>query len=196
MLVFADEVAMSRNVARNFNRGMDWAAIRDYLVDYGSSWRELVEMALYVSLFPDRLPGDEGLETGGGPTVGSDPEGLGRRRLTQLRRVSLLEKQGFLVHALDMRWVPSSIKGDSFRYVADIDIAMAADIIDVCFQIRPDIVTLMTSEPGYAHVARVLRRRGIRVEVASTPQVLPDALRRSVNGFIDLSDLFESFEAL
>jgi uncharacterized LabA/DUF88 family protein len=41
-----------------------------------------------------------------------------------------------------------------------------------------------------------LRRRGIRVEVASVPQNLGGILKASANEIIDLDPLFDSFEVM
>jgi uncharacterized LabA/DUF88 family protein len=61
---------------------------------------------------------------------------------------------------------------------------------------RPDVVVLVTGDADFAHLALQLRRRGIRVEVASVAQNLGSALKASANEIIDLDPLFDSFEEM
>jgi uncharacterized LabA/DUF88 family protein len=60
----------------------------------------------------------------------------------------------------------------------------------------PDVVVLVTGDSDFAPLALHLRRRGIRVEVASTLAVMGTALRGAANETIDLLPLFESCEPL
>jgi len=63
-------------------------------------------------------------------------------------------------------------------------------------EMRPDVVVLVTGDADFAHLALQLRRRGIRVEVASVAQNLGSALKASANEIIDLDPLFDSFEPM
>jgi len=58
------------------------------------------------------------------------------------------------------------------------------------------VVVLVTGDADFAHLALQLRRRGIRVEVASVAQNLGSALKASANEIIDLAPLFNSFAAM
>jgi hypothetical protein len=59
---------------------------------------------------------------------------------------------------------------------------------------RPDVVILVTGDADFAYLAIKLRRRGIRVEVASVAQNLGNMLRSTANEVIDLAALFRTFE--
>ena len=61
---------------------------------------------------------------------------------------------------------------------------------------RPDVVVLVTGDADFAHLALQLRRRGIRVEVASTAQTLGSGLKGAANEVIDLVPLFETFDLM
>jgi uncharacterized LabA/DUF88 family protein len=63
-------------------------------------------------------------------------------------------------------------------------------------EMRPDVVVLVTGDADFAHLALRLRRRGIRVEVAATPQTLGTGLKGAANEVIDLVPLFETFELI
>jgi len=73
---------------------------------------------------------------------------------------------------------------------------MAIDAVELSVEMRPDVVVLVTGDADFAHLALQLRRRGIRVEVASVAQNLGSALKASANEIIDLDPLFNSFEEM
>ena len=82
------------------------------------------------------------------------------------------------------------------HYKANVDVLMAIDAVELSVEMRPDVVVLVTGDADFAHLALQLRRRGIRVEVASVAQNLGSALKTSANEIIDLAPLFDSFEAM
>jgi uncharacterized protein (TIGR00288 family) len=82
------------------------------------------------------------------------------------------------------------------HYKANVDVLMAIDAVELTVEMRPDVVVLVTGDADFAHLALQLRRRGIRVEVASVAQNLGSALKASANEIIDLDPLFESFEQM
>jgi len=53
-----------------------------------------------------------------------------------------------------------------------------------------------TGDADFAHLALLLRWRGIRVEVASLAQTLGAGLKTSANEVIDLAPLLATFDAL
>jgi uncharacterized LabA/DUF88 family protein len=59
---------------------------------------------------------------------------------------------------------------------------------------QPDVVILVTGDADFAYLAIKLRRRGIRVEVASVAQNLGNILKSTANEVIDLAPLFRTFE--
>jgi uncharacterized LabA/DUF88 family protein len=56
------------------------------------------------------------------------------------------------------------------------------------------VVILVTGDADFAYLATKLRRRGIRVEVASVAQNLGNMLRSTASEVIDLAGLFRTFE--
>jgi uncharacterized LabA/DUF88 family protein len=52
----------------------------------------------------------------------------------------------------------------------------------------------VTGDSDFAYLAEKLRRRGIRVEVASVEQSLGTDLKNSANSVIDLIGVFDEFQ--
>jgi uncharacterized LabA/DUF88 family protein len=73
---------------------------------------------------------------------------------------------------------------------------MAIDAVELSVEMRPDVVVLVTGDADFAHLALRLRRRGIRVEVASTAQTLGAGLKAAANEVVDLVPLFETFDLM
>ena len=71
---------------------------------------------------------------------------------------------------------------------------MAIDAMELALEIKPDIVVLVTGDSDFAYLAQKLRRRGIRVEVASVEQSLGSELRNSANSVVDLTEVFDEFD--
>jgi uncharacterized LabA/DUF88 family protein len=69
---------------------------------------------------------------------------------------------------------------------------MAMDAVEMALEIRPDIVVLVTGDADFSYLSQKLRRRGIRVEVASLEKNIAPQLKKSVNSFIDLTDFFNA----
>jgi uncharacterized LabA/DUF88 family protein len=61
---------------------------------------------------------------------------------------------------------------------------------------QPEVVILVTGDADFAYLATKLRRRGIRVEVASVAQNLGGTLKAAANAVIDLAPLFRTFELM
>jgi uncharacterized LabA/DUF88 family protein len=153
--------------AQNFNRKLDWKKVRDYLAN-SEEGRELIEMVIYVGLPPAR-------------------ERFEEQRKTKEKFIYWARSNGFLV-------VPREGKSKGEEYEANIDIVMAMDAIELALEVRPDIVVLLTGDSDFAYLAEKLRRRGMRVEVASVAQSLGNELKNSANNVIDLIEVFDSFE--
>lgn len=170
LLVFVDEANVTRAASKNFNKNFDWLRFRDFLKNYGSTPRELVEMVVYVGLPP------------------ALPEWMDKRE-SKRHYVHWLKSQGFLVYEKNGQPRPNWFK-------ANVDVIMAIDAIDLSLRIKPDVVILVTGDADFAHLALTIRREGIKVEVAAVPQILSSELRTSANSVIDLSELFMSFEPL
>jgi len=82
------------------------------------------------------------------------------------------------------------------RYKANVDVMMAIDALELSVEMRPDVVILVTGDADFAYLAIKLRRRGIRVEVASVAQNLGNILKSAANEVIDLAPLFRMFEMM
>ena len=169
ILVFVDEANVTRAASKNFKRNFDWLKFREYLGKEVGEGRQLVEMVIYVGLPP------------------ATPEWMDKREAKR-HYIHWLKSQGFLVY--EKNGQPRA----NGWYKANVDVIMAIDAMDLSLRIKPDIVTLVTGDADFAHLALTIRREGIKVEVASVPQTLSSELRTSASSVIDLSELFLSFE--
>ena len=169
VLIFVDESNVVSSV-RTVNRSLDWLQLRDHLTN-SEKGRELIEMVIYAGLPP------------------AMPEWQSERDKKN-KFLFWLRSHGFLV--VTKEGSPAEEK----HYKANVDVLMAIDAVELSVEMRPDVVVLVTGDADFAHLALQLRRRGIRVEVASVAQNLGSALKASANEIIDLAPLFNSFEAM
>ena len=169
ILVFVDEANITQSPTKTLNKTIDWHKFRDYLEDFGERPREIVEMVIYASLPP--------------PT----PE-FAERRQAKINYLHWLRSQGFLVIER------SGQSRNNGYFKANVDVIMAIDAMDMAQRIQPDCVILVTGDSDFSHLALTFRRQGIKVEIASLPQTLSNELRCSANSYIDLTDLFTSFD--
>ena len=169
VLILVDESNVVSSV-RALGRKLDWNQLREHLTRAGEG-RELIEMVIYAGLPP------------------AMPEWQGEREKKN-KFLHWLRSSGYMVVAKD------GSPGDGRHYKANVDVLMAIDAVQLSVDMRPDVVVLVSGDADFAHLALQLRRRGIRVEVASTAQTLGSGLKGSANEAIDLSPLFETFEAL
>jgi uncharacterized LabA/DUF88 family protein len=101
-----------------------------------------------------------------------------------------LRSNGFMVVTKD------GSPAEEGHYKANVDVMMTIDAIELSVAMRPDIVILVTGDADFSYLALQLRRRGIRVEVASVAQNLGSALKTTANAVIDLAPLFRTFEIM
>ncbi|MEM7717426.1 MAG: NYN domain-containing protein [Cyanobacteria bacterium P01_A01_bin.68] len=153
--------------AQNFNRKINWHKMRDYLAD-PKEGRELIEMLIYLGLPPAKERFEE--------------QRKGKEKFVYCARSS-----GFLVVTKE-----GKAKGDG--YESNVDVVMAIDAMELSLEIKPDIVVLVTGDSDFAYLAEKLRKRGIRVEVASVEQSLGSELKNSANSVVDLSEVFDNFD--
>lgn len=166
VLILVDEANVT-SAAKVTNRKLDWLKLRDHLVN----GRELMEMVVYVGLPP------------------AMPEWQAERD-KKSKFIFWLRSNGFLVVSKD------GSPADEAHYKANVDVLMAIDGVELSTQMQPDVVTLVTGDADFAELALRLRRRGIRVEVASVAHTLGAGLKTSANGIIDLGPLLASFDSL
>ena len=166
VLIFVDESNITSS-AKTANRKLDWLALRDHLVRE----RELIEMVVYAGLPPAMTEWQA-------------------ERDKKNKFLFWLRSHGFLVVEKD------GSPADASHYKANVDVMMAIDAVELSAQIQPDVVVLVTGDADFAHLALQLRRRGIRVEVASVTQNLGSALKTSANEIIDLGPILAGFDPL
>lgn len=169
VLIFVDESNVVSSV-RALGRGLQWVKLRDYLTK-PEKGRELIEMVVYAGLPP--------------PMAEWQSE-----REKKNKFLHWLRTNGFLVVSKE------GSPGDGRHYKANVDVLMAIDAVELSVEMRPDVVVLVTGDADFAHLALQLRRRGIRVEVASTAQTLGAGLKAAANEVIDLVPLFETFDLM
>ncbi|MGE5212313.1 MAG: NYN domain-containing protein [Nitrospirota bacterium] len=167
LLVLVDESNIGSSV-RTAGRGLDWLKLRDFLAGPATG-RELIEMVVYAGLPPAMPVWQE-------------------ERDKKNKFVQWLRANGFMVVTKD-GW-----PAEEGRYKANVDVMMAIDALELSVEMRPDVVILVTGDADFAYLATKLRRRGIRVEVASVAQNLGNLLRTTASEVIDLAALFRTFE--
>src|SRR5690349_23355025 len=169
VLVLVDESNVSSSV-RTAGRGLDWLKLRDFLAGPNTP-RDLIEMVVYAGL-PPAIPTWQ------------------EERDKKNKFVNWLRSNGFMVVTKD------GAPAEEGRYKANVDVMMAIDALELSIEMRPDVVILVTGDADFAYLATKLRRRGIRVEVASVAQNLGNLLKSAANEVIDLAPLFRTFELI
>lgn len=101
-----------------------------------------------------------------------------------------LRSNGFMVVTKD------GAPAEEGHYKANVDVMMAIDALELSVEMRPEVVILVTGDADFAYLATKLRRRGIRVEVASVTQNLGGVLKAAANAVIDLAPLFRTFDLM
>jgi uncharacterized LabA/DUF88 family protein len=167
LLVLVDESNIGSSV-RTAGRGLDWLKLRDFLAGPDTG-RELIEMVVYAGL-PPAIPIWQ------------------EERDKKNKFMQWLRSNGFMVVTKD------GSPAEEGRYKANVDVMMAIDALELSVEMRPDVVILVTGDADFAYLVMKLRRRGIRVEVASVAQNLGNALKSTANDVIDLAALFRTFE--
>src|ERR1043166_1001749 len=169
LLVLVDESNISRSV-RTAGRGLDWLKLRDFLAGPGTG-RDLIEIVVYAGL-PPAIPIWQ------------------EERDKKNKFIQWLRSNGFMVVTKD------GSPAEEGRYKAHVDVMMAIDALELSVEMEPDVVILVTGDTDFAHLAIKLRRRGIRVEVASVSQNLGNILRSAATEAIDIAPLFRTFEMI
>ena len=168
-LVLVDESNVGSSV-RTAGRGLDWLRLREFLAG-SESGRALIEMVVYAGL-PPAIP------------LWQD------ERDKKNKFIHWLRSNGFMVVTKD------GAPAEEGHYKANVDVMMAIDALELSVEMEPEVVILVTGDADFAYLATKLRRRGIRVEVASVTQNLSGVLKASANAVIDLAPLFRTFELM
>ena len=74
-------------------------------------------------------------------------------------------------------------------YKCDMDVDLACDLLRLIWSGSVDIVTVASGDGDFEPIYREARQRGIRVEVASTPETVSWQVLNVASAFIDLSDV-------
>ena len=77
----------------------------------------------------------------------------------------------------------------SSSYKCDFDVEITLDIVRAAYDMRPDIVVLISGDSDFVPVVLNLREKGIRVEVAAFNSVMSRLLGKRCSGFICLDAL-------
>lgn len=168
-MVLVDESNVGSSV-RTAGRGLDWLRLREFLAG-PESGRDLIEMVVYAGL-PPAIP------------LWQD------ERDKKNKFIHWLRSNGFMVVTKD------GAPAEEGHYKANVDVMMAIDALELSVEMQPDVVILVTGDADFAYLATKLRRRGIRVEVASVTQNLGSVLKSAANTVIDLAPLFRTFEVM
>ncbi len=169
VLILVDESNVGSSV-RTAGRGLDWLKLREFLAG-ADTGRELIEMVVYAGLPPPIPLWQE-------------------ERDKKNKFMHWLRSNGFMVVTKD------GAPAEEGHYKANVDVMMAIDALELSVEMQPDVVILVTGDADFAYLAIKLRRRGIRVEVASVAQNLGNILRSAANDVIDLAPLFRTFEIM
>jgi uncharacterized LabA/DUF88 family protein len=169
VLVLVDESNVGNSV-RTAGRGLDWLKLRDFLAG-PESGHELIEMVVYAGL-PPAIPVWQ------------------EERDKKNKFMHWLRSNGFLVVTKD------GAPAEEGHYKANVDVMMAIDALELSAEMHPDLVILVTGDADFSYLALQLRRRGIRVEVASVAANLGGTLKSAANAVIDLAPLFRTFEIM
>ncbi|MBF0184836.1 MAG: NYN domain-containing protein [Magnetococcales bacterium] len=178
VMIFVDD-ANFINTASILGKQPDYLKLREFLANREEG-RILVEMVIYIG-FPPQWK-EEFL-----------PQEWKTSRDKKIKRRDFLEFNGFMTVAWYGKERGESEKGDRL-YTANVDVLMAMDAMEYAFEVKPDVVVLVTGDQDFAYLAKKLRRKGIRVEVASVEQTISPELKKAVNNFIDLASFFNSLQ--
>jgi uncharacterized LabA/DUF88 family protein len=169
VLVLVDESNVGNSV-RTAGRGLDWLKLRDFLAG-PETGHQLIEMVVYAGV-PPAIPIWQ------------------EERDKKNKFIHWLRSNGFLVVTKD------GAPAEEGHYKANVDVMMAIDALELSSEMRPDLVILVTGDADFSYLALQLRRRGIRVEVASIAANLGGTLKSAANAVIDLAPLFRTFELM
>jgi uncharacterized LabA/DUF88 family protein len=169
LLILVDESNIGSSV-RTAGRGLDWLKLREYLTTRDPA-RELIEMVVYAGL-PPAIPIWQ------------------EERDKKNKFMHWLRSNGFLVVTKD------GSPAEEGHYKANVDVMMAIDALELSVEMQPDVVILVTGDADFAYLALTLRRRGIRVEVASVEENLGNILKSAANEVIDLAPLLRTFAVM
>ena len=102
------------------------------------------------------------------------------------RKIEGLWEDGYIV-----KTKVGTVAGNTYK--CDFDIEMTLDIVRTSFDLKPDVVVIASGDSDFVPVVLDLRRKGIRVEVASFDYAMSDILSRRCSGYISLDRLYSFY---
>jgi uncharacterized LabA/DUF88 family protein len=160
-LIFIDEGNLT-GICGKLNRSIDWLKLREQL----SREHDVLEVFVYAGLPP------------------TTPEWT-EFRLKRERFLHWLESEAFYVIRKQGR--PTTQQA----YKANVDVMMAADMMELAIELKPDTIILVTGDGDFGFVVCKLRRRGIHVVVAAFENNLGEDLRISASSWLDMSRIIK-----
>jgi uncharacterized LabA/DUF88 family protein len=85
------------------------------------------------------------------------------------------------------------IVGGTYKCNFDVEITM--DVLNVLYQVKPDIIVLATGNAHFIPLIREVRKSGVRVEVAAFVETAGADILLKCSGFIDLAVYYEGYLA-
>jgi uncharacterized LabA/DUF88 family protein len=163
-LIFVDEGNLT-GICSKLNRSIDWLKLREHLCrDH-----DVLEVFVFAGLPPTTAEWTE-------------------FRVKRERFLHWLESEAFYVVRKQGR--PTTQQA----YKANVDVMMAADVMELAIELKPDTVVLVTGDGDFGYVSCKLRRRGIHVVVAAFENNLGEDLRISASSFLDLGRIIKASE--
>jgi uncharacterized LabA/DUF88 family protein len=107
-----------------------------------------------------------------------------RREHGKDEEIQRMKKDGWIVKAKVGAPIPNG------KFKCNVDVELTMEMLKFSYEVRPDIVVLVTGDQDFAAPVQNLRERGIRVEVAAFTENVSYVLRNAASSFINLELYF------
>src|SRR5258708_21374301 len=104
------------------------------------------------------------------------------------REIQELWRSGYIVTTK-----VGTIAGGTYKCNFDVEITM--DVLQVVYQVKPDIIVLATGDSDFVALIQEVRKSGVRVEVAAFEETAGADIMSKCSGFIDLAVYYEGYLA-
>ncbi len=104
------------------------------------------------------------------------------------REIQELWRSGYIVTTK-----VGTIAGGTYKCNFDVEITM--DVLQVVYQVKPDIIVLATGDSDFVALIQEVRKSGVRVEVAAFEETAGTDMMSKCSGFIDLAVYYEGYLA-
>ncbi len=104
------------------------------------------------------------------------------------REIQELWRSGYIVTTK-----VGTIVGGTYKCNFDVEITM--DVLQVVYQVKPDIIVLATGDSDFIALIQEVRKSGVRVEVAAFEETAGTDMMSKCSGFIDLAVYYEGYLA-